>query len=445
MRRVIDAAHARWAPQLDAGRRRPAAARTSPAAPLRGITHTPEVPERADQERGAAGRPAGRRHDHRARARRRRATTPNAASRPSGCRVDAVGRRRHQRAGGAPLTGGLAPARARRPVGHGLSRAWPPPACRARGSTSTTSASTRRAPRSSTCCAAPAPTSTTTETADVARRAGRPRARRHRQRVCDVVITPEEVPLLIDELPALAALATFGGSMRRARRRRAARQGERSHQRAGRPGCAPWAPTSTSSPTASPCGASRRLTGGIGRRPSRSPPRDELRGRRARRHAAHRHPRRRGGGGVVSRLLRRCSTGCGHEGRQGLPRRLHGRRQDHGGPRARQTPRLAVRGHRRADRAGRRAATSPRSSGSRARPTSAPSNARRWPTCCPTRGVVVATGGGTPVDPANRALMPATAPWPGSTAPFTTRRRPGAARRPAPAGRQPRRDGAAVQ
>ncbi len=29
----------------------------------------------------------------------------------------------------------------------------------------------------------------------------------------DVVITPEEVPLLIDELPALAALATFGGSM----------------------------------------------------------------------------------------------------------------------------------------------------------------------------------------------------------------------------------------
>ncbi len=29
----------------------------------------------------------------------------------------------------------------------------------------------------------------------------------------DIVITPEEVPLLIDELPALAALATFGGSM----------------------------------------------------------------------------------------------------------------------------------------------------------------------------------------------------------------------------------------
>jgi 3-phosphoshikimate 1-carboxyvinyltransferase len=29
----------------------------------------------------------------------------------------------------------------------------------------------------------------------------------------DVVVTPEEVPLLIDELPALAALATFGGSI----------------------------------------------------------------------------------------------------------------------------------------------------------------------------------------------------------------------------------------
>jgi 3-phosphoshikimate 1-carboxyvinyltransferase len=28
-----------------------------------------------------------------------------------------------------------------------------------------------------------------------------------------VVVTPEEVPLLIDELPALAALATFGGSI----------------------------------------------------------------------------------------------------------------------------------------------------------------------------------------------------------------------------------------
>ena len=46
----------------------------------------------------------------------------------------------------------------------------------------------------------------------VARRAGGTRARATRH-VADVVIAPEEVPLLIDELPALAALATFGGSV----------------------------------------------------------------------------------------------------------------------------------------------------------------------------------------------------------------------------------------
>ena len=34
-----------------------------------------------------------------------------------------------------------------------------------------------------------------------------------------VVITPADVPLLIDELPALAALATFGGELHGARRR----------------------------------------------------------------------------------------------------------------------------------------------------------------------------------------------------------------------------------
>ncbi len=54
--------------------------------------------------------------------------------------------------------------------------------------------------------------------------------------------------------------------------------------------------------------------------------------------------------------IRRSSTisiGCARESGQGLSGRLHGRRQDHGGARPGAAPRLAARGHRRADRAAR--------------------------------------------------------------------------------------------
>ena len=49
-----------------------------------------------------------------------------------------------------------------------------------------------------------------------------------------VEIAPDEVPGLIDELPAIAALAAHGGAGHGARRRRAAREGERPHRRARR-------------------------------------------------------------------------------------------------------------------------------------------------------------------------------------------------------------------
>ena len=54
----------------------------------------------------------------------------------------------------------------------------------------------------------------------------------------------------------------------------------------------------------------------------------------------------------------------------------------------------------------------------------------------PDRGVVVATGGGTFVDPSNRALMSRDGAVAWLDAPFATRGRAGSRRRPAAAGRR---------
>ena len=163
----------------------------------------------------------------------------------------------------------------------------------------------------------------------VARRAGRPRARAPPARCATVVIAPEEVPELIDELPALAAL----GDLRRQRRRVAAPASCASRRATASPRSSPasarWAPTPRSGPTASTCAATRRLTGGAVRRARAITGwRWRLRSPRSAPRGPTDDRRRRRGGRLVSRLLRRRCDGCAREGRQGLSGRLHGRRQD---------------------------------------------------------------------------------------------------------------------
>ena len=78
----------------------------------------------------------------------------------------------------------------------------------------------------------------------------------------DVVMTPGDVPALIDELPALAALATFGGSCASpAPPSCASRKATASRRWWG--ACGRWALTPTSSPTVFASAAPARLTGGV--------------------------------------------------------------------------------------------------------------------------------------------------------------------------------------
>ena len=117
------------------------------------------------------------------------------------------------------------------------------------------SASTRPARRCSTCCGAPAPTCDVTPTEDVARRAGRDVRIAHGT-LGDVVIAPAEVPAAHRR----TAGAGGAGDLRRQPARSAAPPSCASRRAtASRRSCrgsGPWAPTPTSSPTASPSGQS---------------------------------------------------------------------------------------------------------------------------------------------------------------------------------------------
>ena len=70
-----------------------------------------------------------------------------------------------------------------------------------------------------------------------------------------LVLGPDDVPALIDELPALAAMATHGGDLHVTGAARAAGEGKRPHLGARRGAARPRGPTSTSSRTAFTCAA----------------------------------------------------------------------------------------------------------------------------------------------------------------------------------------------
>ena len=155
------------------------------------------------------------------------------------------------------------------------------------------------------------------------------------------------------------------------------------------------------------------------------------------------HPRRRGGRGVVPALLRDARRPAGVTADKVYLVGLHGRRQVHGGPRPGPPARLAGRGRRRPHRAA-RAARHPTIFRQSGEAYFRALERRVLVDLLPERGVVVATGGGTPVDPANRALMLRDGAVAWLDLPFDRVVERIAARRPPAAGRRSRRDGAAL-
>ena len=208
----------------------------------------------------------------------------------------------------------------------------------------------------------------------------------------DLVITPDEVPELIDELPVLAALGTFGGSVTvsGAGELRVKESDRIAELVAGlramgadadeRPDGFQVRPARAS--PAAPC-TRGTITAWRWRSRSRRSARRAPRTSTARTRSRCRIPR----SSTISIGLRsdgaQATTARAREGRQDLSGRLHGRRQDHRGAGARQAPRLEGRGHRRAHRAGRAARHPDDLSRPTASPTSAPASARRCSPCCP--------------------------------------------------------------
>ena len=286
------------------GDRRPRAADDPRRARCTPLHYAPDVAERPGQERRAARRPARRRARPRSPSRPQTRDHTERALAAFGGAVDVDGLTVSV-AGGQRLHGADARRARRLLVGGvlaGRRRGAARLARRDRGrrpepdadGAARRAAALRRARRRSR------------STATRRRRAARHDHRRRRSRPARVDIAPEEVPGLIDELPAIAALAAHGGEVTvrgagelrvkesdriaalvagfrapRHRRRRAAGR----LRRRGRPG--------------------RRPPGGARRRARRSPDGDGVRHRRARRRAAR---RRIDGADAVGDLLSRASS-----------------------------------------------------------------------------------------------------------------------------------------
>ena len=245
-------------------------------------------PERAGEERGAPGRSARRRHDHVVETGATRDHTERAlrgVRRPTssvdGLTVSVAGGQRLRaidaRVPGDLLVGGVLAGRRRGAARLARRDRGRRPEPDARPALLDVLRAVRRARR---------PRGRRPRRA---RRAARHGRRRARSRSKPLDIAPEEVPGLIDELPAIAALG-------RARRRvtvrgaaRAARQGKRPHRRAGRrlPRARHRRRRARRRLSRARAGRPARR-GGTRRRARRSPHGDGVRHRRARRRAARR-------------------------------------------------------------------------------------------------------------------------------------------------------------
>ena len=213
------------------GDRRPCAARRSWRAAARDCL-PPDVPSAQVKSAVLLAGLHAEGTTQRRRAGRRRATTPSGRWRPSA--VDAAGRRarRCRFSGGQRLRGTALRRAGRLLVGRlldGRRRGAPRLARRDRGRRTESDAD--RAAR--TCCGASARASSSRSTATDA---GEPRGTIvvEGDRRGTIEIAPEEVPGLIDELPAIAALAAHGGEVSVRGAGGAARQGKRSHRGARR-------------------------------------------------------------------------------------------------------------------------------------------------------------------------------------------------------------------
>ena len=253
-------------------------------------------------------------------------------------------------------------------------------------------------------------------------------------------IAPGEVPGLIDELPALAALATHGGELRvtgaaelrvkESDRISALAAGLRAlgaeieelpdgfhvRGRADSPAGRPTRPATTGS-----------------RWRSRSP--RSAHTSRARSSAPRRWR-------VLSAVLRRARDASARESGQALSGRVHGRRQDDRGARPRRAARLARRGRRRADRGARAAVGRRASSRERGEPYFRAVEREIVRELLPLRHIVVATGGGTFVEPDNRAAINGDGAVGLARRAVRDDRAAAAGRRPAAARRRPRAVGA---
>ena len=222
----------------------------------------------------------------------------------------------------------------------------------------------------------------------------------------EVVVAPADVPLVIDELPGPGGPGHLRRHLHGPGAGGAARQGERSDHRpgVGTPGHGRLTPTSCADGFAvrSRPAAERRRR----RRAPRPPPGDGVRGGGARRDRDRPPSTAPTSSRCPSRASSRPSTGCGRDRRQGLPLAASW------GPASRRWPAALARRldwqaediddpHRDASSG----ATSPASSGRRAKPYFRAVERQVLVDLLPERGVVVATGGGTFVDPANRDLM----------------------------------------